>query len=109
MISALRTGRRANPSLETIRQLLDFFNAPLSYMEAKTKKEAIAILNQRTEAQLTQIRFRGIENTEYSPKGRKQVEALLKFVIEYEKAQLQGLPEPQVPRFDEEGNVVDEN
>src|SRR5688572_33315999 len=109
MISALRTGRRANPSLETIRQLLDFFNAPLSYMEAKTKEEAIAILNQRTEAQLTQIRFRGSENTQYSPKGRKRLEALLKSVIEYDNADLQGLPKPQVPSFDEEGNVVDEN
>ena len=109
MISALRTGRRANPSLETMRQLLHFFNAPLGYMEAKTKEEAIAILNQRTEAQLTQIRFRDIENPDYSLKGRKQVEALLKFVIEYEKAMNQGLPEPKVPRFDEEGNIMDEN
>jgi transcriptional regulator with XRE-family HTH domain len=109
LISALRTGRRANPSLETIRQLLDFFNTPLSYMEAKTKEEAIAMLNQRTETQHAQIRFRGIENQELSPKGRKQVEALLKFVIDYEKALERGLPEPQVPRFDEEGNVLDEN
>ena len=109
MISALRTGRRTNPSLETIRQLLDFFNAPLSYMEAKTKEEAIAILNQRTEAQHAQIRFRGIENQEMSPQGRKQVEVLLKFVIDYENAVAHGLPEPKPPRFDEEGNVVDEN
>ena len=109
MISALRTGRRMNPSLETIRQLLDFFNAPLSYMEAKTKEEAIAILNQRTEAQHAQIRFRGIENQELSPQGRRQVEALLKFVIDYENALAQGLPEPQLPRFDEEGYLVDEN
>ena len=39
----------------------------------------------------------------------KEVETLLKFVIDYEKALERGLPEPQVPRFDEEGNVVDEN
>jgi hypothetical protein len=63
-------------------------------------------LNRRTEAQLTQIHFRGIENQDLSPEGRKQVEALLKFVIDYEKALAKGLPEPKLPRFDEEGNVI---
>jgi transcriptional regulator with XRE-family HTH domain len=109
MISALRTGNRSNPSLEMMRAILDFFNAPLAYMDARTKEEAIDILNQRTDAQLEHIRFRGIGNEGLSHEGREQVEALLKFVMAYEKALVEGLPQPKLPRFDEEGHVIDEN
>ena len=109
MLSALRTGSSSNPSLETMRSLLDFFNAPLAYMDATTKEEAIAILNQRTEVQRAKIHFRGMDSRQLSPQGKKQVEALLKFVIDYERALIEGKPEPPLPRFDEEGHLIDED
>jgi hypothetical protein len=50
-----------------------------------------------------------MENQGLTPEGRNQVEALLKFVIEYEKALIEGRPEPKLPRFDKQGHVIDEN
>lgn len=108
MISQLRTGNRSNPSLDLTKALLGFFNVPLSYMEAKTKEEALEIIQNRN-LEKPPIRFRGVEEIGLSPKVQKQVEALLKFVVQFEKAVAEGLPEPAPPHFDSDGNVIDED
>ena len=108
MISQLRTGSRTNPSLEITKALLHFFDVPLSYMDAETKEEAIEILQNR-DANKPPIRFRGIEDVGLSPKAQKQVEALLKYIVAHEKAVAEGRAEPKPPRFDNEGNVIDED
>ncbi len=108
MISAMRTGTRTNPSLEIVQAILHFFNVPLAYMDAQTKEEAIEILQNR-ELYNQPIRFRGIEDVGLSPKAQKQVEALLKYIVQHEKAVAEGRPEPNPPKFDAEGNVIDED
>lgn len=108
MISQLRTGKRTNPSLDLAKALLGFFNVPLAYMEAQSKEDALEIIKNR-HREKPPIRFRGIENVGLSPKAQRQVEALLKFIVEHEKAVAEGRPEPDPPRFDNEGNVIDED
>lgn len=110
MISALRSGRKDNPSLKIIRSLLGFFDVSLGYMEAETIEKASAFLEMRNHSnQKRAVAFRGLEAQGLTPQMRKQVEALVRFSLDVEDAVQHDRPEPNPPIFDDEGNLVDED
>jgi transcriptional regulator with XRE-family HTH domain len=105
MISALRTGRRQNPSLDLARDILKFFDVPLVYLDATSMDEALEIIQNRAQATKGKgsLIFRDATNgLGLSLQALEQIEAVVEYIIERKKAQEMGLPEPEKPDFEDD-------
>ena len=108
MISALRTGRRQNPSLEIVRGILQFFDVPLVYIDARSIDEALEIIQNRDRYAKPKgfLSFRNASSDiGLSPRALEQIETVVDYIIERKKAQEAGLPEPEMPNFEEDDDM----
>ena len=109
-ISHLRTGKIANPGLNTLRELCRFFGVPLRYFETQTVEECYAIVAEETITEspsLNEIAFRA---TKLSPKAQQDVLAIIKWVQAADERRRAGEEEmPDLPGLTEfdEGNAGD--
>ncbi len=98
-ITLIRQGQQENPTLNTVRAILNFFAVPSAYLDVKSREEAINILLSEQEEITFNLRLRNLKGSELSPRLLKQVKAVAQYAIDLYQAQEYGLPEPELPNF----------
>jgi len=99
-----RRHQHNNPTLESIRSILDFFQMPIAILESRTQSEALAMITAVQNGQKIHHPSQAIANalpreTEPSDEGMEQMKALVDWVIRRERALLNGEEEPVPPDF----------
>jgi transcriptional regulator with XRE-family HTH domain len=96
-ISSLRSGRRDNPTLEVIHKLMDFFEVPMAYLDAKSEAQAIEILRYKDN-----LRFRNTDSQLGIEEYEKILE-IMRWIRADERARMEGKATPPKPWESETG------
>lgn len=96
-LTLIRQGKQQNPTLNTIRALLAFFDVPSNYLDASSKEEAIQIIESKHK-NVSRLKFR-TQDSELSPRAMQQIRDIVQYALEVQHAQEHNLPEPELLDF----------
>lgn len=88
-LSHLRTGKIANPQINTVRSLSEFFGVPLTYFATTSPEECFAIISKRdqpgeTPAEVTEISFRA---RHLSEEAKQDLLTIIQWIASFEATQ----------------------
>ncbi|MGB7339854.1 MAG: helix-turn-helix transcriptional regulator [Phototrophicaceae bacterium] len=99
-LTQYKMGNHNNPTLESIRSILDVFGMPITLLDCHDEAEAIQLIQDVQNGGVNpSLRFRNPDARGLSDEALTQVESIFEWIVKREKAIRDGDDIPDLPEF----------
>lgn len=102
-LTQYKMGKHNNPTLESIRSILDIFGMPITLLDCKDEEEALQLIKDVQSGRVNStVHFRNPDARGLSDEALTQVESIFEWIVKREKAIRDGEDIPDLPDFSDD-------